>query len=120
MTETQLRIDHLPEHFNPEELCHAFPLPRDMPTTDPLDTAETTTIVHPEDFGPAFSGLHALISGAVDFTMSLCRVRSDIGKVSSTESKTHLPRTDSARSLNDMNMNGQQFEPMSSTTLNSV
>ncbi|KAG2177701.1 hypothetical protein INT44_008215 [Umbelopsis vinacea] len=114
-TITQLRIDHLPEHFNPEELCHAFPSPRDTPSTDPLDTADNT--VHPEDFGPAFSGLHALISGAVDFTMSLCRVRSDIGKLPPTEPKTRLLRTDSGRSLNEMNMSGQQFEPMSSTTL---
>jgi hypothetical protein len=110
----------MPEHFNPEELGHAFPSPRDMPTSDPLDTAEDSTIVHPEDFGPAFSGLHALISSAVDLTMTLCRVRSDIGKVPATQSKPDLPRTDSTRSLNEMNMSGQQFEPMSSTTLKSI
>jgi hypothetical protein len=70
-------------------------------------------IVKPEDFGAAFYGLHALISGAVDLTMSLCRVRSDTGKVVATDDKkANLPRTASGRSLNDMNMSGQHLETM--------
>ncbi|GAB5585849.1 hypothetical protein Unana1_00749 [Umbelopsis nana] len=115
MTETQLRIDHLPEHFNPEELCNAFPSPRDLSTSDPLDaitSSEDEKIIRPEEFGVAFSGLHTLISGAVDLTMSLCRVRSDIGKVAPAESKPVLPRSDSVRSLNEMNMSGQHLETM--------
>jgi hypothetical protein len=90
-----------------------------MPTTDPLESftsvAEDEKIIRPEDFGPAFSGLHALISGAVDLTMSLCRVRSDMGssKPVATQTKVAtLPRSDSVRSLNEMNMSGQYLETM--------
>jgi len=113
MTETQRRIDHVPEHFNPEELSNAFPSPRDLQSTDPLEavtSAGDEKIIRPEEFGVAFSGLHAIISGAVDLTMSLCRVGSDIGKVVPAETKPALPRSDSVRSLNEMNMSGQYLE----------
>lgn len=119
--QTQLRLDHLPEHYNPEELCNAFPSPRNDVNIDPMESAvsapsqgnDDEKIVKPEEFGTAFYGLHALISGAVDLTMSLCRVRSDVGKgVASEEMKTNLPRTASGRSLNDMNMSGQHLETM--------
>jgi len=118
MTETQLRLDHLPEHFNPEELSNAFPSPRDLQSTDPFEavvSAGNEKSVRPEEFGVAFTGLHALISGAVDLTMSLCRVGSDIGKVVPTETKPTLPRSDSVRSLNEMNMSGQHLETMTSS-----